>query len=91
LSKYVMRVALLFHPLAPVWLPWLLSHWSHWSGSRTVPWHLVLRLLASAELQLYRTSLPAWSSREPSDLSGLNQDDSLGLLQDVYWALSRNP
>jgi hypothetical protein len=29
----------------PVWLPRLLSHWS---GSRTVPWPLVLRLLASA-------------------------------------------
>jgi hypothetical protein len=39
----------------PVWLPRLLSHWS---GSRTVPWPLVLRLLAFAELQLYQTSLP---------------------------------
>jgi hypothetical protein len=39
----------------PVWLPQLLSHLS---GSRTVPWLLVLRLLASAELLLYWTSLP---------------------------------
>ncbi len=57
---------------------------------RTVPWPLVLRLLASAELQLYWTSLPAWSSREPSYMSGLYQDDPLGLLQDVPWVLSRN-
>ncbi len=39
----------------PVWLPRLLFHWScGW----TVPLTLVLKLLASAELQLYRTSLP---------------------------------
>jgi hypothetical protein len=37
LSKHVMRVALLFGSLAPVWLPLLLSHWS---GSQTVPWPL---------------------------------------------------
>ncbi len=34
---------------------------------------------------------PAWSFREPSDLSGLDQDAPLGLLQDAPWALSRNP
>ncbi len=56
-TKYVMRAALLFGlaPPPPILLPWLLSHLS---GSRTVPWPLVLRLLASAELLLYRTSLP---------------------------------
>ncbi len=55
LTKHVLRVAILFGPLAPIWLPRLLSHLS---GSPTVPWLLVLRLLASAVLQLYRTSLP---------------------------------
>ncbi len=40
----------------PVWLP---RQPSHWSGSQTVPWPLVLRLLANAELQLYWTSLPS--------------------------------
>jgi hypothetical protein len=55
LGKCVVRVALLFGPLAPGWLPRLLSHLS---GSQTDPWPLVLRLLASAELLLYRTSLP---------------------------------
>ncbi len=39
----------------PLWLPQLLSHLS---GIRTVPCPLALRLLASAELQLYLTSLP---------------------------------
>jgi hypothetical protein len=38
----------------PVWLPRLLSDWS----DRKVPLTLVLRLLASAELRIYRTSLP---------------------------------
>jgi hypothetical protein len=55
LSRYSMRVALLFGPLALRLLPRLLSHWS---GSRTVPLTLVLRHLASAELQLYRTISP---------------------------------
>jgi hypothetical protein len=50
-----MRLALLFSPLAFCWLPRLLSHWR---GSRTVPWTLVLRLLATAELRLYWTFLP---------------------------------
>ncbi len=53
LSKYFVRVALLFSPLAPVWLSGQLSHWS---GSWTVPLTLVLRLLASTELQLHWTS-----------------------------------
>ncbi len=34
---------------------------------------------------------PDWSSQKPFDLSLLDQNDSLGLLQDVPWALSRNP
>jgi hypothetical protein len=55
LSRYSVRVALSFSPLAPIWLPRLLSHWS---SSRTVPLTLGLRLLASAKLWLYRTSLP---------------------------------
>jgi hypothetical protein len=58
----------------PVWLPRLLSHWS---GSRVVPLTLVLRFLASTEL-LYSSTIPAsptWSSWEPSDLSGIDQDD----------------
>ncbi len=55
LSKHVMRVALYLAHWLPIWLPRLLSHWS---GSRTVPWPSVLRLLASAKLQLYQTSLP---------------------------------
>ncbi len=42
-------------PWPPVWLPRLLFHWS---SSQTVPLTLVLRLLASAELLLYWTSLP---------------------------------
>ncbi len=33
---------------------------------------------------------PAGSSQEPSDMSGLDQGDPLGLLQDVLWALSSN-
>ncbi len=55
LSKYVVRIAHFFGPLTPIWLPQLLSHLS---GGRTVPWPLDLRLLASAELLLYQTSLP---------------------------------
>jgi hypothetical protein len=55
LSKCSVRVALYSAHWPPIWLPQLLSHWS---GSRTVPVTLVLRLLASAELQLYQTSLP---------------------------------
>ncbi len=53
-SKYVMRVARFLAHRPPVWLPWLLSHLS---DSRTDPWILVLRFLASAELLLYWTSL----------------------------------
>ncbi len=49
-SKYVMRVALYLAYWPPVWLPRRLSHLS---GSRTVPWPLVLRLLATTELLLY--------------------------------------
>jgi hypothetical protein len=80
LSKYVVRLALLFGPLAPTWLPRLLSHLS---GSRTVPWPLILRLVASTEHQLYRISLPRLIISRTIDLSGLDQGDPLGLLQDV--------
>ncbi len=55
LSRYSLRVALYTAHWPPVWLPRLLSHWS---GGRTVPLTLVLRLLASAELRLYHTSFP---------------------------------
>jgi hypothetical protein len=75
-----MRVVLLFGPLAPRLAA---SAVAHWGGSWTVPWPLVLRLLASAELCSTGPASPARSSREPSDLSGLNQGDPLGLLQDV--------
>jgi hypothetical protein len=44
---------------------------------------LSLRLLASAELSSTGPASPACSSREPSDLSKLNQGDPLGLLLDV--------
>jgi hypothetical protein len=54
-SKYVVRVAPLSGPLAPRLAA---STAAHLSSSRKVPWPLVLRLLASAELLLYRTSLP---------------------------------
>jgi hypothetical protein len=46
-SKYVMGVAFLFGPLAPHLAALAVAHLS---GSPTVPWPLVLRLLASAEL-----------------------------------------
>jgi hypothetical protein len=39
----------------PAWQPRLLPHMS---VSQTVPWPLVLRLMASTKLLLYRTSLP---------------------------------
>ncbi len=55
LRRHSMRVALLFGPLAPVWPPGLLSHWC---TSQMVSLTLVLRLVASAELWLYMTSLP---------------------------------
>jgi hypothetical protein len=55
------------------------------------PLALSLRLLASAELFSTGPASLAWSTREPSDLSGLDQGDPLGLLQDVPWALSRIP
>ncbi len=47
MSKYVVRVALLFGPLA-----------SCLATSTSVSWPLVLRLLAFAELLFYHTSLP---------------------------------
>jgi hypothetical protein len=46
-SKYVVRVALLFGLLAPHLAALAVVHLS---GSWTVPWPLVLMLLASAEL-----------------------------------------
>jgi hypothetical protein len=55
------------------------------------PLALSLKLLASAELCSTGPASPAWSSREPSDLSRLNPGDPLGLKQDVHWGLSRNP
>ncbi len=55
LSRYSMKVAFYSAHWHPIWLPRLLSHWSSvW----TVPLTLVLRILASAELRLYRTGLP---------------------------------
>ncbi len=55
------------------------------------PLALNLRLLAYAELCCStRPASPAWSSQEPSDLSGLDPSDPLGLMQDVPWALSVN-
>ncbi len=75
-----MIVALLFGPLAPLLAA---SAVAHLSGSWTIPWPLVLRLLASAELCSTGPTSPALSSQEPSDLSELDQDDPLGLLQDV--------
>jgi hypothetical protein len=42
---------------APGQLAWLPRLLSRWRGSQTAPLTLVLRLLASAELRLYRTSL----------------------------------
>ncbi len=54
LSWCFMRVDIYSAHWPPVWLPRLLSHWS---GSQTVPLTLVMRLLASAELLLYWTSL----------------------------------
>ncbi len=81
-SKHVVRVVLLFGPLAPNLAA---SAVAHWDGSRTVPWPLVLRLFASTELCSTRPASPTWSSREPSDLSGLDQGNPHGLLQDVPW------
>jgi hypothetical protein len=46
-SKCVMGVALLFGPLTPRLAT---SAVAHFGGSQTVPWPLILRLLASAEL-----------------------------------------
>jgi hypothetical protein len=45
--KYVVSVAHLFGPLAPRLAALAVAHLS---GSQTVPWPLVLRLLASADL-----------------------------------------
>jgi hypothetical protein len=75
-----MRVALYLAHCPPIWLPRLLSHWS---SSQTVPLTLVLRLLASAELWLFRTSLPGLIISRTIDLSGLNQDAPFGLMQIV--------
>ncbi len=55
------------------------------------PLALSLRLLASAELCSTRPASPAWSLWEPSDLSGLDPNDPLGLMWDVPWAPNRNP
>ncbi len=64
-----MGVALFIWPTGPPILqPQLLSHGS---GNQTVPLTLVLRLLASAELWLYWTSLPRLIIAELYDLSGL--------------------
>ncbi len=86
-SKYVVRVALLFGPLAPL---------SGCLGCCSLEWQLdsplalSLRFLATAELCSIEPASPAWSSREPSDLSGLDQGDPLGFLLDVPWAFIRN-
>ncbi len=55
-GKYVMRVALLIGLLAPRLAA---SAVAHLSGSWTVPWPLVLRLLASAELSSTGQASPA--------------------------------
>jgi Zn-dependent M32 family carboxypeptidase len=52
---------------------------------------LSFETLAFAELCSTRQSCPAWSSRETSDLSGLDPGDPFGLIQDVPWALSTIP
>ncbi len=65
-----MRVVLLFGPLAPRLAALAAAHLS----SIHSPLALSLRLLASGPVSR------AWSSREPSDLSGHDQGDPLGLL-----------
>ncbi len=72
LSRCFIRVALYLSHWPPVWLPWLPSHWS---GTRTVLVTLVLRLLALLSFGSTGSASSAWLSREPSDLSGLDQDD----------------
>ncbi len=88
LSRYSVRAAFNSAHWPPIWLSRLLSHWS---GSRTVPLTQVLRLLTSAELRLYRTSLPRMivSRTIWSELTRLRWSPS-GLIQDVPWAHSRN-
>ncbi len=49
LSKFIKRVVLYLALWLPVWLPRLLPTGWQPDGNRTVPWPLVLRLLASAE------------------------------------------
>ncbi len=78
----------LFGPLAPHLAASVVAHWG---GNRTVPWPLVLRLLASAEHCSTGPASPAWSLQEPSDLCGLDPYDPLGLMWDVPWVPSRNP
>ncbi len=55
----------------PLWLPQLLSHWS---GSRTIPLTLVTDSWPLLRYSSTGPAYPAWSSREPSDLSGWDQD-----------------
>ncbi len=54
-SKYVVRVAFLFGPLAPRLAA---SAFAHLSGNWTVPWPLFLRLTASAGLCSTRPASP---------------------------------
>ena len=75
-----MRVVLYFGPLAPCLAATVVAYWG---GNQTVPWPLVLRLMASAEHCSTGPASPALSLREPSDLSGLDPGDPLGLMQDV--------
>jgi hypothetical protein len=61
----------------------------HWGGNKDSPLALSLRLLASTEHCSTGPASPACSLREPSDLSGLDPGDLLGLMQDVLEAHSR--
>jgi hypothetical protein len=88
LSRYFMRVALLFGPLASCLAA---STASHWSSSQTVPLTLVLRLLASAELRLYQTSLPPHLIISRTIWSEWTQLRwSPWAWQNIPWAHSRN-
>jgi hypothetical protein len=76
-QQIVVRVVLYFGPLAPRLAASVVAHWG---GKQIVPWPLVLRLLASAEHCSTGPASPAWSLQEPSDLSGLDPNDPLGLM-----------
>ncbi len=66
-------VVLYFGPLAPRLAASVVAHWG---GNRTVPWPLV-------EDSLPPLSFALPDQPPPSDLSGLDPGDPLGLMQDV--------